>query len=298
MSSSPKPLGISPSWATNGLCISGFPLSGSTPAHSLMNNVLAPVDQFDPFPPWSSQADFAAHSPLLFLDPPDRISDDEGLPEDFVGVLNVGYPLRPSEGRYGLVGLGFPSGMETQDRRERQEVGLLSPEFMEDSDCPSLSSPSMDHNSTLDFDASVVTPRELFVIAEADDEDWVSSELPAGSPMLVDEPSPVLSAADESPAAGRLVDDTFECLPHSQLHPLLSPYSPYSPASPLSELESTNNTVHSVVEAIPPSSLASITVYSPESVVVHDDVPHDLGFIERLRYRKRGPADDLFQAMF
>jgi hypothetical protein len=122
------------------------------------------------FPP---SPDFEVPSPNSPFDD----DDEEDLPDDFVGVLYVGYPLRPSQACYDLVGLGLPSSVVPDYRRERfGELDLTSPQF--DELLSSLVSPLRSKRkgsisfSYLNSSTASKSSRELYIIAEEDNEDW------------------------------------------------------------------------------------------------------------------------------
>jgi hypothetical protein len=125
------------------------------------------------FPP---SPDFEVPSPNSPFDDDDE-DDEENFPDDFVGAFYVGYPLRPSQACYDLVGLGLPSNAIPDDRRERfGELDLTSPHF--DELLSSLVSPlrskrrSSISPSYLNSITISKSSRELYIIAEEDNEDW------------------------------------------------------------------------------------------------------------------------------
>ncbi|XP_006459227.1 hypothetical protein AGABI2DRAFT_116205 [Agaricus bisporus var. bisporus H97] len=190
--SKPEFLGTSPSWASQGLCIDGFSSPAEkriVPGESLgdiANSPLASSTDHDDFPsPASSFSDRFVFPPSPEFEIPssnspfDDDEEEEIFPVDFVGVFNVGYPLRPSRARYDLVGLGLPSNVIPDDRRERfGEPDPASPDL--DELLPSLASSrrSSRHkrsiscsNSYPNSAAIAKSPRQLFSIAEEDSED-------------------------------------------------------------------------------------------------------------------------------
>lgn len=207
--SKPEFLGTSPSWASQGLCIDGFSSPAEkriVPGESLGDIANSPLvsrpslylpvlaqshpqassTDHDDFPsPASSFSDRFVFPPSPEFEIPssnspfDDDEEEEIFPVDFVGVFNVGYPLRPSRARYDLVGLGLPSNVIPDDRRERfGEPDPASPDL--DELLPSLASSrrSSRHkrsiscsNSYPNSAAIAKSPRQLFSIAEEDSED-------------------------------------------------------------------------------------------------------------------------------
>jgi hypothetical protein len=142
--------------------------------------------------PWTSPPeDFVSSgylfsSPSLSLDsPPHQFPGDGEIPDDFVGVLNVGYPLRPSAAHYGLSGLGL-SGLsvdthpgELRETSEDMDVLTSNPEDCFESPESFFSSPTKEMYTMPEFVGDwypIANDRDLFVIAEEGEEDL---ELPS-----------------------------------------------------------------------------------------------------------------------
>ncbi|KAF5359345.1 hypothetical protein D9756_003019 [Leucocoprinus leucothites] len=186
---------VSHTWSINGLCITGLQSPPSvvaphpSPIRRVMINVVASISHEESTSPGTSLSEYRPGHPLAAAsdDPPISlcfvpdsphlvISESERISEDFVSVLNVGHPLRPSEAHLNLAGLGIL--MDTQpdvssSRQMSEDIGSMSPdpETLSESPVSSASSPPQRLDDiappTVEYFSNY---RLLFVIAEEDDE--------------------------------------------------------------------------------------------------------------------------------
>ncbi|KAL9714462.1 hypothetical protein Ac2012v2_002777 [Leucoagaricus gongylophorus] len=131
---SPGTLPASSSWASNGLYITDLPSSppvvipGPDPLCHAVSNMAASISHRE-IASWtfllkcSSQTDFgpSIQTSSILQDYSDFTSNDAVIPENFVGVLNVGYPLRPSRAYLNLTGLGILADEHSDDLHNNLE---------------------------------------------------------------------------------------------------------------------------------------------------------------------------------
>jgi len=91
----------------------------------------------------SSQTHFhlSMRTPSIAQDFCNLASDSATIHEDFVGVLNIGYPLRPSRASLNLPGLGILIDAYPDDSLEDTDPTAADPGAFQES----LSSSSSDH---------------------------------------------------------------------------------------------------------------------------------------------------------
>ncbi|KAJ3560098.1 hypothetical protein NP233_g11057 [Leucocoprinus birnbaumii] len=193
-------LHASPSWALSGLCITGLESSSSGAiteenlARDEESDVNASISHEEYAPLCTTPSD---HRQLDHHTSPNRsiqalhpVHIDDGIPDDFVGVLNVGYPLHPSKAHSDLAGLGLglsiPFDSYPGEESVEMDMDVMTPDltiFLEKS--PALeSTPSFlvgEEVTVGNVVGCFLNTRPLFVIAEEDDADWCSVDEEAAS---------------------------------------------------------------------------------------------------------------------